>query len=307
MHRLTHDIGYIDLRFQDQPEVIASAVLHGSFGAVIVDPGPASTLTTLTTALRRHGIAVKDLRALLLTHIHFDHAGATGALVAENPDIEVFVHTTGVRHLTDPSRLVASARQLWGDELETLWGEFLAVPAANLRSLDGGEHIHVGERDLEVAYTPGHARHHVSFFDRATGIAFVGDAAGIRVGPVPYALPPTLPPDLDLSAWRDSVARIDRWRADTLFVTHFGPHADTVTHLQTFLDHLDELGEIARRIVERGSGGAGRDQFVAEVAKLLRRRLPETTARHYEAAGHLALCWLGLERYWKQQGVGGAA
>ena len=307
MHSLARDIGYIDLRFQDQPEVIASAVLHGAFGAAIVDPGPASTLTTLTATLRYHGIAVKDLRAILLTHIHFDHAGATGALVAENPDIEVFVHAKGVRHLADPTRLIASARQLWGDELETLWGEFLAVPAANLRSLEGGEHIRVGERDLEVAYTPGHARHHVSYFDRATGIAFVGDTAGVRVGPVPYAMPPTPPPDVDLPAWRDSVARIDRWRADTLFLTHFGPHADTVSHLQSFLDHLDELGEIARRIVEGDSGRAGQDQFVAEVARLLRRRLPGATARHYEEAAPLNLCWLGLERYWKRRAAGDAA
>ena len=306
MHRLTCDIGYVDLRFHDQPEVIASAVLHGSFGAAIVDPGPGSTLSTLTGALRRHGISVGDLQAILLTHIHLDHAGATGALVAENPEIEVFVHTRGVRHMADPTRLVASARQLWGDELEGLWGEFLPVPEANLRSLDGGERLRVGERELEVAYTPGHARHHVSYFDRASGIAFVGDTAGIRIGAVPYALPPTPPPDVDLGGWRDSVERVDRWRPDTLFLTHFGPHADPVSHLQAFLEHLEELGEIARRIVERGSP-EGSTEFVAELGTLLRQRLPEATARHYEEAVPLILCWMGLERYWKQQGVGDAA
>ncbi len=307
MQRLTRDIGYIDLRFQNQPEVIAAAVLHGSFGAAIVDPGPASTLPRLGEELRRHGIDARDVRTILLTHIHFDHAGATGALVAETPGIEVYVHAAGMRHMADPSRLVASARQLWGDELESLWGEFLPVPEANLRQLDGGERIRIGERELDVAYTPGHARHHVSYFDRDSGIAFVGDAAGIRVGSVPYLLAPTPPPDIDLAAWRGSIETIQRWSADTLFVTHFGPHADTVGHLGMFVEHLDELAEIARRIVASGAGKDGLATFVAEVEALMRRRLPESTARHYEEAAPLKLCWLGLERYWQKQGVGGAA
>ena len=307
MHRLTRDIGYIDLRFQEQPEVIAAGVLHGNFGAAVVDPGPASTLATLEAELRRHGIGAADVRAILLTHIHLDHAGATGAMVAKSPEIEVYVHAAGTRHMVDPARLIASAHQIWGDELEQLWGEFKAVPHANLRSLNGGERIRIGERELEVAYTPGHARHHVSYFDRGSGIAFVGDTAGIRVGPVPYVLPPTPPPDVDVEAWRKSVEAIERWRPDTLFMTHFGPHTDSVNHLRTFVEHLDELAEIARRIITRDSNEDGLSQFVAEVATLLRQRLPETTARHYEDAAPLRMCWLGLERYWKKQGVGGEA
>ncbi len=306
MNRLTRDIGYIDLRFQDQSEVIAAAVLHSSFGAAIVDPGPAVTLETLGSELRRYGIAVSDIRTILLTHINFDHAGATGAIVNENPGVTVYVHVAGIRHMADPARLIASARQIWGDELETLWGEFKAVPETNLRGLTGGERIRIGERELEVAYTPGHARHHVSYFDHDSGIAFVGDTAGIRVGPSPYVLPPTPPPDLDLVAWRTSVEVIERWRADTLFLTHFGPRTDTVNHMRTFVDHLAELAEIARRIVAQESREEGLSRFTAEVSKLLRQRLPETTVRHYEDAAPLRLCWLGLERYWRNQGVGGA-
>jgi len=306
MNRLTRDIGYIDLHFQGQSEVIAAGVLHGSFGAAIVDPGPAATLETLGSELRRYGIAVSDIRAILLTHIHFDHAGATGAIVNENPQITVYVHVTGVSHMADPARLIASARQIWVDELEQLWGEFKAVPETNLRGLMGGERIRIGERELEVAYTPGHARHHVSYFDRDSGIAFVGDTAGIRVGPSPYVLPPTPPPDLDLAAWRTSVEVIERWRANTLFLTHFGPHTDVVNHMRTFVDHLAELAEIARRIVAQESREDGLSSFTTAVSKLLRQRLPETTARHYEDAVPLRLCWLGLERYWKNQGLGDA-
>ena len=151
MNRLTRDISYVDLHFQGQSEVIAAGVLHGSFGAAIVDPGPAATLETLGSELRRHGIAVSDIRAILLTHIHFDHAGATGAIVNENPEITVYVHVTGVSHMADPARLIASARQIWVDELEQLWGEFKAVPETNLRGLMGGERIRIGDRELEVA------------------------------------------------------------------------------------------------------------------------------------------------------------
>ena len=209
--------------------------------------------------------------------------------------------------MADPARLIASARQIWGDELETLWGEFKAVPETNLRGLTGGERIRIGERELEVAYTPGHARHHVSYFDHDSGIAFVGDTAGIRVGPSPYVLPPTPPPDLDLAAWQTSVEAIERWRADKLFLTHFGPHNDTVNHMRVFVDHLAELAEIARRIVAQESREEGLSHFTVAVSKLLRQRLPETTVRHYEDAAPIRLCWLGLERYWRNQGVGGAA
>ena len=156
------------------------------------------------------GIAMADVRSILLTHIHLDHAGATGTLVRENPSLRVYVHEKGAPHMVDPSKLMASATRLWGDEMDRLWGEMRPVPAEHLIVLRGGERITAGGRDLDVAYTPGHASHHVSYFSADTGIAFVGDTAGVRLQAGRFIMPPTPPPDIDLEAWRDSLARIAR-------------------------------------------------------------------------------------------------
>ena len=157
----------------------------------------------------------------------------------ENPAIRVYVHEKGAPHMVDPAKLVASATRLWGDEMDRLWGPFRPVPADKLVVLAGGERIGAGGRDLEVAYTPGHASHHVSYFSSDTGIAFVGDTAGIRLTPGAFIMPPTPPPDIDLEIWRDSLRRIGEWRAETIFVTHFGPHAPVGAHLTEMVSNLD--------------------------------------------------------------------
>ena len=231
MDTITRGITYTDLMHRGHARVIATAVIQSPGGVALVDPGPSSCLETLRRALADHGIAVSDLRALLLTHIHLDHAGATGSLVKENPEIAVYVHERGAPHMIDPATLLASATRLYGDAMDALWGEFLPVPEANVQSLSGGERIAVADRELEVAYTPGHASHHVSYFDRASGIAFVGDAAGVRTGRALFVLPPTPPPDIDIEVWGESVELIRRWQAATLFVTHFGPHEDPPAQL----------------------------------------------------------------------------
>ena len=163
---------------------------------------------------------MRDVTALLLTHIHLDHAGATGSLVRENPALRVYVHERGAPHLVDPSKLLASASLLYGDAMERLWGEVSPVPASALTVLKGGERIEEGGRQLEVAYTPGHASHHVSYFNADTGIAFVGDTGGIKIVENGYVLPPTPPPDINLEAWDESLRTIEAWRPDTLV-----PHA----------------------------------------------------------------------------------
>ena len=182
MSVLTAGMDYLDLNFLGRPGIIAAAVLKGANGVALVDPGPSTTLDGLLKALEAQGIAVRDVRQLLLTHIHLDHAGAAGLLLRSNPDIEVFVHERGARHLIDPSKLVASATRLYGEDMDRLWGAVLPVPAARVRTLSGNERLSAGGRELEVADTPGHASHHVSYFDRSSGIAFVGYTAGIRRG-----------------------------------------------------------------------------------------------------------------------------
>ena len=307
MQTLARGIVYADLQFLGFPRVIATAVLQSSAGVALVDPGPSTCLDTLREALTRQGIEIGDVRTVLLTHIHLDHAGATGTLVRDNPDIRVYVHERGAPHMADPARLIGSASRLYGDDMDRLWGEFLPVPRDNLQALGGGERIRVADRDFEVAYTPGHASHHVSFFDRSSGVAFVGDTAGIRTGPELFAMPPTPPPDIDIDAWKASVALIDRWQADTLFITHFGPHGDPTRHLAGLVEHLDGMAALARAVLERAANEAERvDLFTVEARRYLQRHLPDTAVALYDQAAPLAQCWLGLARYWKKQGVGSA-
>ena len=182
METIARGIAYTDLLHMGRARVIATAVIQSPGGVALIDPGPSSCLETLRGSLAGAGIAITDVRALLLTHIHLDHAGAAGSLVRENPDIAVYVHERGAPHMIDPSKLLASAARLYGDQMDELWGPFLPVPAANVRVLAGGERIEAADRTFEVAYTPGHAWHHVSFLERASGIAFVGDVAGVRTG-----------------------------------------------------------------------------------------------------------------------------
>lgn len=298
MITLASGLSYIDLLFQDLPRVIATVVVHGPGGVTLVDPGPSSTLPVLRRELERAGIAIADVTSLLLTHIHLDHAGASGTLVRENPRLRVYVHQNGAPHLVDPSRLLASATRLYGDAMDRLWGECRPVPADAIVVLAGGERITASGRELDVAYTPGHASHHVSYFSGDSGIAFVGDTAGIRLTPGGFVLPPTPPPDIDLDAWRDSLSRIDAWGAGTLFLTHFGPSAPVGPHLRELGDHL----ELTRRLVAESLAQDGADEtreqwFIGEIRRALRRRMTDADAHSYEVAGRNDLNWRGLARY----------
>jgi glyoxylase-like metal-dependent hydrolase (beta-lactamase superfamily II) len=302
MITLSTGLSYIDLFFLDTPEIIATAVLHGRGGVALVDPGPSSTLPALRKALSVSGIAMADVRALMLTHIHLDHAGATGTLVRENPSLEVYVHEKGAPHMADPEKLIASATRLWGADMDRLWGEVRPVPAGNLRTVAGGERITQGGRLFEVLYTPGHASHHVSYFDEGSGVAFVGDTAGIRIRDNGVVLPPTPPPDIDLGPWRQSLMAIGAWNADTLFVTHFGPHAPAAPHLSEMTDHLDLVADLARRSLDREEADEQRETwFSNQVRALLRRRLGDRDAQDYETAGRFDLNWRGLARYWRKR------
>ena len=307
MQTIARGITYTDLQFLGLPRVIATAVLQSPAGVALVDPGPSTCLDTLRAALTEQGISLGDVRTLLLTHIHLDHAGATGTLVRDNPDIQVYVHERGAPHMVDPAKLLSSAGRLYGNDMDRLWGEFLPVPQDNLHVLGGGERITAADRALEVAYTPGHASHHVSFLDRSSGVAFVGDTAGIRTGADLFAMPPTPPPDIDIDAWKASVALIDRWKAETLFVTHFGAYEDPSAHLAALVEHLDGFAALARAIVEREATDEERvGMFTAEARLYLQRHMPNAAAAVYDQAAPLSQCWLGLARYWKKRGVGAA-
>jgi glyoxylase-like metal-dependent hydrolase (beta-lactamase superfamily II) len=201
--------------------------------------------------------------------------------------------------MADPARLLQSAARLYGDQMERLWGEFLPVPKDQLIAVAGGERIATGGRTFEVAYTPGHASHHVSYFDPAAGVAFVGDTAGVCIDGG-YVLPPTPPPDIDLDLWAASVRRIEAWSPSTLFLTHFGPVTTVGPHLRTLLDNLATLSRLVLgTLAEEGSDEERRGRFVTRLRRELRREMAETQAAAYEAASPLDLLWLGLARYWR--------
>jgi glyoxylase-like metal-dependent hydrolase (beta-lactamase superfamily II) len=303
MTTLAAGIDYVDLNFLGSPGIIATAVLHGASGVALVDPGPSSTLAALRRSLAGKGMDIGDVRQILLTHIHLDHAGVTGTLVRENPGIEVLVHERGARHLADPARLIASAGRLYGQDMDRLWGEFLPVPSDRLRVLRGEERITAGGRLLDVAYTPGHASHHVSYFEPSSGIAFVGDTAGICRGSGVFVMPAAPPPDIDLEIWRASETRILAWAPDTLFLTHFGPFHGARPHFQQLMERLAEWTRIVRRLVANATVTEEEREarFVREATEELHRRVGPAEAELYVRAGSLAYSWQGLARYWRKK------
>jgi glyoxylase-like metal-dependent hydrolase (beta-lactamase superfamily II) len=306
--KLAAGLDYVDLNFLEKPEIIAAAVLQGAGSVALIDPGPTTTLTSLGASLGRMGIQIRDLSHVLLTHIHLDHAGVTGTLVRENPAIEVVVHERGATHMADPAKLIASATRLYGEaDMARLWGEFLPVPGANLRPIQGGEALLVAGREIEAAYTPGHASHHVSYFDRASRVAFVGDTAGIRRQSA-YVMPPTPPPDIDLELWRESEDRILRWDPDTLFLTHFGPFHGARLHFHQLRENIESWSRIVRRLVadQARSEEQRQDAFVDEALRELRRAVGEQEADQYGRAGRLDYSWQGLSRYWRKHDRSGS-
>ncbi len=299
---LAPGLSYFDLDFMQLPRIIATAVVHGAGGVALIDPGPSSTLPRLRSTLAAAGISMQDVTTVLLTHIHLDHAGATGTLVKELPHLRVFVHEKGAPHMANPEKLIASATRLYGDEMDRLWGDVLPVPAASMEILQGGERMAVGNRKFDVEYTPGHASHHVSYFDRDSGIAFVGDTAGVRLMPGGFVMPPTPPPDIDIEAWHASLSRIERWRPDTLLLTHFGPSAPVTGHLTALRDHIGLASDLVKRSLQKEGTDEAREAWYADQLRVeLTRRMNVADAHAYELAGRFDLNWRGLARYWRKR------
>jgi glyoxylase-like metal-dependent hydrolase (beta-lactamase superfamily II) len=256
-------------------------------GSVLIDPGPASCIENVLAALDG---AVPD--AVLLTHIHLDHAAATGALARLYPKLKVYVHERGARHMADPERLIASATRLYGDRMELLWGRFEPVPSERIEVLHGGERLRFGDDGFEVAYTPGHAQHHVSYLHDG-GTAFTGDVAGVRIAPGTPAFPPTPPPDIDLDAWRDSLALISAWRPDRLGITHFGPIEEPGVHIAELTARLERWAELAR--------AHDREAWLSAVKEELRGATSAADLEAVQQAAPVDQSYAGLRRYWDKR------
>jgi glyoxylase-like metal-dependent hydrolase (beta-lactamase superfamily II) len=276
----------IDLHHLGAERVIGSYLLETEDGPAVFDCGPSSRLESLKAGLRERGFELGDVRHLLLSHIHLDHAGAAGVLVREYPGLQVHVSEIGAPHLVDPERLERSARRLYGDSYDSLWGELAPVPEENIRL--------VGDRvvGLECFPSPGHASHHVCYLDR-DGTLYAGDAAGVRIQPHRAVLPPTPPPEFDPEAWTRTLDEIEQRRPDRLALVHYGVAEDVGRHLAELRQRLSDW-------VDRVEAGVSDEEF-AEAAREDLRTGDESDVGVYERAMPFWQSYAGLKRYWDKQ------
>ncbi len=251
IERLADDLVLIDTGYCRTPAAIGVYLLLGERPA-LVETGPASTVDAVLEGVRAAGLDPRDLQAIAVTHIHLDHAGAAGALVRRLPDLEVCVHPVGAPHLVDPSRLITSARRLYGDDLDTLLGEPEPVPADRVQLLEDGTQVTLGSRRLRSMDTPGHARHHLVLLDESSGDLFTGDAAGICLPGSRYVLPPTPPPELDVPTWDATLERLRALRPRRLLLTHFGPHTWCDELLAQMQQRLPSAVDLVRSALKAG-------------------------------------------------------
>jgi glyoxylase-like metal-dependent hydrolase (beta-lactamase superfamily II) len=275
----------IDLQHQ-APGIVGSYVLETDDGPALFDCGPTTTIAHLKAGLAERGLDLTEVKHLLLSHIHLDHAGAAGVLVRENPWLQVHVSEVGAPHLVDPAKLESSARRLYGDAFDALWGELAPIPTENV-------HV-VGDRvvGLECFPTPGHAWHHVSYLDK-DGTLYAGDAAGVRIGSGRFVSPPCPPPEFDLDAWERTIAEIETRAPRRLALIHFGVFDDVQ-------EHLAELRETLSRWSSRVEDGMDEETFVAAARYDIGQTDPELVD-DYDRAAPYWHHFRGIERYWRKR------
>jgi glyoxylase-like metal-dependent hydrolase (beta-lactamase superfamily II) len=288
----------LDLDFGGLAEVIAAFLVLGPEGPVLVETGPGSTLPNLLARLAEHGIGPDEIRHVLVTHIHLDHSGASGWWAQQGAT--VYVHEVGAPHLVDPGKLLASAGRIYGDRMDSLWGETLPAPAERVVAVEDGAVIEVVGLRIEAISTPGHAWHHHVY--RLDDIAFVGDAAGIRIGERTWIDIPAPPPEFDLEAWKESLERLRHESLATIYRTHFGPTTKVNEQLDRFEILLDEGATSVREMLEEG---LDRDEMIDRFADLMRRRAEDLGVdaeafRAYELANPRTMCVDGIARYWRK-------
>jgi glyoxylase-like metal-dependent hydrolase (beta-lactamase superfamily II) len=274
----------LDLLHLGRERVIGAYLLETPEGLALFDCGPSTCVPVLKERLRERGFELLDVGHLLLSHIHLDHAGAAGVLVREHPALQVHVSPVGAPHLLDPARLEESARRLYGDEFDTLWGELAPLPQENVHE--------TGDRvlGLDCFPSPGHASHHVCYLDE-NGTLYAGDAAGVRIQPSPFVLPPTPPPEFDVAAWESTLDELERRRPERLALIHFGVADDPA-------EHLAELRRRLRAWTALVGDGVSEDEFETTATAELGDEAPP-----YVQAMPLWQSYAGLRRYWDKRGA----
>lgn len=302
--QLGDDLWVLDTLYQGEPGVIASYLLTGGAGLALIDVGSAASVRQLLAGVRAAGHDPAEIQHLLLTHVHLDHAGAAGTLVRLLPRARVYVHRVGAPHLTDPSRLLASAARIYGARMATLWGTIEPVPADRLTILDDGDEPLIGGRTLRALYTPGHAIHHVAYHDAARREVFAGDVAGVRLEGMGYVRPPTPPPDLSLEDWSASIDQLLALRPQRLFLAHYGPVERADAHLDELRARLRAWGELLLPGIRAGQTDEALAAQLTRVADVdLLRTTPDADAdalRRYELAANYLMSAQGYVRYYRK-------
>ena len=289
----------IDLNFMGTEKVIASFLLLGEGSAAIVETGPTSCLDHLRGGLEANGVSPGDVREVFLTHIHLDHAGASGHLADLLPNATFYVHELGYPHLADPSKLVKSATRIYGERMDELWGEARPVPEERLVVLGDGEEVGVAGGRLVAHDTPGHAYHHLAYLEPDSGSLFAGDVAGIRLPGQSYVRPPTPPPEIDVEAWVRSIENIRKIDPATLHPTHFGSYDDVDRHLSELEQRLQDW---LLFVEGRADEGASREEISEELkmkgdAEMLAEGAPPEESERYDLAGNYEMLTAGILRY----------
>ncbi len=289
----------LDLDFEGTPQTIASYLVRGGDGPVLVETGPASTLPTLVARLAGHGVRPEEVRHVLVTHIHLDHAGAAGWWARQGAT--VYVHPRGAPHLIDPSRLLSSAERIYGDRMESLWGEVLPAPAQRVVAVADGERIAAAGLEFVALDTPGHARHHHVY--RLGEVAFTGDAAGIRLPGNRWVDLPAPPPEFDLEAWQATLERLRAGRFETIYPTHFGPTTAVDEQLSALARRLEEAAGLVKAMLDEGiARPAMVERFSGWVAeRAIAAGVSPDVLRAYEVANPRHMSVDGIARYWRHR------
>jgi glyoxylase-like metal-dependent hydrolase (beta-lactamase superfamily II) len=288
-------IHILDLRFQNAKHTIASFLVETEGGPVLIETGPYSTYDTLKKEVKRTGYQIEDIQHVLLTHIHFDHAGAAWALAKNGATI--YVHPQGVKHLADPSKLYNSAKRIYGDQMETLWGAMETIPMKQIQAVGHKEKIKVGKTKFKSWHTPGHATHHIAW--QLDNELFTGDVGGVRIdNGIP--LPPCPPPDINLGDWLKSIRLIREKRFDRLYLTHFGPVDDVKEHLVELRGRLINWSNWIRPMLENN---IPQEEIVPKFSEYVHEQLKaakisKENIAHYESANPAWMSVAGLTRYW---------
>ncbi|MBA3276101.1 MAG: MBL fold metallo-hydrolase [Chloroflexia bacterium] len=296
-------VSVIDLGFLDTDRVIAACLIDAGSELALIETGPSTCLENLERGVAAAGYDLRDVNRIIVTHIHLDHSGAAGVIARKYPDVRVSAHPVGAPHLIEPERLARSAARIYGDDMNRLWGEIAGVPEDQVDLLQDGETLAVGNRPLRIAFTPGHASHHVVVFDERSGTLFAGDTGGVRMPGSEYVAAPIPPPEFDPDAWEASIATMRAFEPDRIALTHFGVYEDPMWHLDQVMPRVRELVAM---------GEAAGDE-IADITAMTRRfdafqreklgdAATDLMMRRLNLANPDVLAAMGLERYLRKRG-----